>query len=192
MGAQVGMARTPASAGSRLSAGKTTLPRFDMGRLMATMDGERRARRWSWPELAAAINRPFAGTPSLPISSGTLRGLLDKHSVTSAVVLQILRWLTRAPEHFLTGPSRSAVVVLADPGPGRILRMDTGALFAALDAERGARQLPWTHVAAELPGFTPGMLTRLARGPLIGCPRVFLLTQWLRQPAAAFVRACDR
>jgi hypothetical protein len=39
-----------------------------------------------------------------------------------------------------------------------------------------------------LPGFTASMLTNLATGPLIGFPRVMLLTQWLGQPAAHFVR----
>jgi hypothetical protein len=43
-------------------------------------------------------------------------------------------------------------------------------------------------VAAELPVFTASMLTNLAPGPLIGFPRVLLLTQWVGQPATNFVR----
>jgi hypothetical protein len=35
----------------------------------------------------------------------------------------------------------------------------------------------------------PSMLTNLAKGPLIGFPRVMTLTQWLGRPAADFVRA---
>jgi hypothetical protein len=39
-----------------------------------------------------------------------------------------------------------------------------------------------------LPGFTESMLTNLSTGPLIGFPRVMILTQWLGRPAASFVR----
>ncbi|MFP5234769.1 MAG: hypothetical protein ACLGSD_02620 [Acidobacteriota bacterium] len=69
---------------------------------------------------------------------------------------------------------------------------DTKALHAALDAERCRRGLTWKQVAGELPGFTPAMLTNLATGPLIGFPRVMLLTQWVRRPAASFVRVCNQ
>jgi hypothetical protein len=72
------------------------------------------------------------------------------------------------------------------------LRFDTRALHAALNAQRHSRGLSWAQVAAELPGFTTSMLINLASGPLIGFPRVMLLTQWLGQPAAHFVRVRDR
>jgi hypothetical protein len=113
-----------------------------------------------------------------------------KRSVTSAVVLQILRWLERAPESFLSdgGAGAAAGEILPEPGPGRILRFDTRALHAALDAERRRRGLTWKQAAAELPGFSESMLTNLAAGPLIGFPRVMLLTQWMGQPAVHFVR----
>jgi hypothetical protein len=35
------------------------------------------------------------------------------------------------------------------------------------------------------------MLANLATGPLIGFPRVMLITQWLHRPAADFVRGYD-
>jgi hypothetical protein len=44
-------------------------------------------------------------------------------------------------------------------------------------------------VAKERAGLTPSMLTYLATGPLIGFPRVMVLTQWLGRSAADFVRA---
>ncbi len=115
----------------------------------------------------------------------------NKRSVTSAVVLQALRWLGRAPENFLAGRDAIAAAheALPDPGPSRILRFDTRSLHAALDAERIGRGLTWKQVAEELPGFTQGMLTNLAGGPLIGFPRVMLITQWLHRPAVDFVRA---
>jgi hypothetical protein len=164
--------------------------RFDVKGLYVTLDAERRARGLSWIDLAAEINEPLDGTPSIPISVATIRGIPTKPSVTSTVVLQVLRWLRRSPESFLTGGSaaRSPEVMLPEPGPSRVLRLDTKALHAALDAERKTRGLTWEEVASELPGLTVSMLRNLSTGPLIGFPRVMMLTQWLRLPISNFVR----
>lgn len=120
--------------------------------------------------------------------------MLKKRSVTSAVVLQALRWLGRTPESFLSGPARSTrpEEQMPDAGPDRILRFDTSAIYNALQQERLRRGLTWQEVADELPGFTPSMLTNLANGPLIGFPRVMTLIQWVGRPAAAFVRVRSR
>jgi hypothetical protein len=165
-----------------------------MEALCTALDAARRAGNLSWVELAAQINEPFKGTPSIPINVATIRGMQGKRSVTSAVVLQILRWLGRTPESFMAGREGASTAneTLPDPGPSRILRFDTRSLHAALDAERIRQDLKWKQVADQLPGFTESMLTNLAAGPLIGFPRVMLLTQWVRRPAADFVRARDR
>jgi hypothetical protein len=154
----------------------------------AALDAARQAKGLSWAELAAETNHPFEGTTSIPIHPATLRGMLTKRSVTSAVVLQALAWLGRTPESFLTGPNTFPEAPLPESGVGRVLRFDTRALHAALNAQRQTKGLSWAQVAAELPGFTASMLTNLAVGPLIGFPRVMLLTQWLGRPAADFVR----
>jgi hypothetical protein len=65
-------------------------------------------------------------------------------------------------------------------------------MHTALDAERLKRGMQWKQVAEELPGFTESMFTNLAKGPLIGFPRVMLITQWVGRPAASFVRDHDR
>ena len=173
---------------------KDPLLAFDIKALHAVLDNERRARRLSWTELAAKINEPFNGTVSIPISVTTLRTMQDKRSVTSAVVLQILRWLKRTPESFLSGrtaaPTESEL--LPTPGASRILRFDTRALHAALNSARIEQGMTWKQIADELPGFTQSMLTNLATGPLIGFPRVMLLTQWLSRPAASFIRDTGR
>ena len=163
---------------------------FDMHALAAALDAERTARGLSWPQVTAQINQPFEGTPSLPISLTTLRGMTNKSSVTSAVVLQVLAWLGRTPESFFAGRADvpDASEQLPDNGPGRILRFDTRAMYEALNAQRVERGLTWKQVAKELPGFRDSMLTNLASGPLIGFPRVMLLTQWLGRAAASFVR----
>jgi hypothetical protein len=120
--------------------------------------------------------------------------MAKKHAVTSAVALQVLRCLGRTPESFLVGhdikpQSREA---LPEAGPDRILRFDTRSLYEALNSERRDRGLTWKEVARELPDFTDGMFTNLAKGPLIGFPRVMFLTQWVRKPASSFVRARSR
>jgi len=168
--------------------------KFDMRALQAALDAERRARKLTWDQLAAEISEPFKITPSIPISVSTLRTMTAKRSVTSAVVLQVLRWLRRTPESFLLGRDQPPAPgeALPEAGPGQILRFDTAAIHAALDARRRERGLTWKEVASEIRGFTPGMLTNLAHGPLIGFPRVMGLTQWLGRPAADFVRVRSR
>jgi hypothetical protein len=160
-----------------------------MAALYAALDAVRQDRQFSWAALTAEINKPFVGTPSLPISVATIRGMPNKRSVTSAVVLQILRWLGQAPESFLSGRNAAshARETLPDPGPSRILRFDTQAMHAALERERVKRGMTWNRLADELPGFTECILTNLANGPLIGFPRV-MIPQWLGRPAASFVR----
>ena len=115
-----------------------------------------------------------------------------KRSVTSAVVLQVLRWLRRTPESFLVGrdPAPPPGEALPDAGPSQILRFDTAALHVALDAKRRQRDMAWSEVAKGRCLASPSsMLTNLAKGPLIGFPRVMTLTQWLGRPASDFVRA---
>lgn len=73
-----------------------------------------------------------------------------------------------------------------------MLRVDTRALHVALNAQRRAHGLNRAEVAAELPSLTPPTLSNLATGPQIGFPRVMLLTEWLGQPAAQFVRVRAR
>ncbi len=73
-----------------------------------------------------------------------------------------------------------------------VLRLDTHALHTALEAERERRGMTWAEVAAEPPAFQLAMLTNLATRPLLGFPRVMLLTQWLCVPLSRFVRARPR
>jgi hypothetical protein len=175
-----------------------TRPRyeFDMAALCAALDAARDTRGLSWAQLVAEINAPFKFVPSLPISLSTIRGMGGKASVTSAVVLQVLRWLGRTPESFLSGRPPAALAgacaeALPEVGPQRVLRFDTKGLHAALDEARRERGVTWRQVAQELPGFKEGMLTNLATGPAIGFPRVMRLTQWLGRPAAEFARGYD-
>jgi hypothetical protein len=167
---------------------------FDMEALQSAVDEKRRARGLTWEELTAEINEPFKGTTSIPISASTIKTMSKKSSVTSAVVLQVLRWLDRSPESFLSGrPGQLDVSEkLPNAGASRILRFDTRAMYSALDDERQRRNLTWKQLVTQLPGFTQSMIANLAEGPLIGFPRVMTITQWLRCPAAVFVRVRGR
>lgn len=168
--------------------------RFDLQALQAALEEARLARGLTWNELAAEINKAFEGTTSIPISVSTLKGMAKKSSVTSGVVLQVLRWLGRTPESFLAGADTAAKEdeTLPEPGPGRVLRFDTRAMYDALDAERTRRGMKWKDVAGELRGFSENMLRNLATGPLIGFPRVMMIPQWLGRPAVSFVRVRNR
>jgi hypothetical protein len=166
---------------------------FDIQALSDALDAERHTRGLTWAELVAEINEPFKGTTSIPITLQTIRRMTRKSSVTSAVVLQILRWLDRSPESFLKGRNEArAEERLPDAGPHQILRFDTSAIYKALQEERERRGKTWAQVASEMPGFTPSMLSNLANGPLIGFPRVMVLTQWLGHPAAAYIKPRNR
>ena len=165
-----------------------------MQRLHSTLDATRTARGLTWVELAREINKPFEGTTSIPIHPSTIRGMTTKRAVVGTVVLQVLRWLQRTPESFLTGrdAASTAEEALPEPGPGRVLRFDTRALYAALDARRREYGLTWKQLAAALPGFTESSLRNLSTGSATGFPPVMTLTQWLRRPAAQFVRDYSR
>jgi hypothetical protein len=164
-----------------------------MQALLDALDAARRARALTWVALTAEINKPFQGTPSIPISIGTIRSMRTKRAVTSAVVLQVLRWLRRTPESFLRGNEAGPDMphmneALPEPGPSRILRFDTTAMYMAINAERVRKGMTWKQLARELPGFTESMLKNLTNGPLIGFPYVMMIPQWLCCPAATFVR----
>lgn len=165
-----------------------------MRQFHAELDEQRRRRGLSWTELAAEVNRPFETTPSIPISPGTLRDMLKKRSVTSAAVLQVLRWMGRTPESFLSGAARSTSPdeQLPEAGQDRVARLDTRAIYDALEHQRRSKGLTWQQVADQMPGLSASMLRNLANGLLIGFPRVMTITQWLGRPASTFVRSRSR
>lgn len=75
---------------------------------------------------------------------------------------------------------------MPQPPPDRRLRWDVPALHAALDQRRREQAMTWKQVADEIVGFTPGMLTGLARARHISFRPVMRLLAWLDQPAARF------
>src|SRR5262245_5850645 len=152
---------------------------FDLRALYETLDKQRRARDLTWAALTAEVNRHR--TWLRPIAQSTITSLKKKTVAEGDGILQTLVWLGRTPESFVPGtPDPDAPrFQLPELSRGQILRWDTRALFAALDARRQERELNWTGVARDVPGFTSGMLTNLATGPRIGFPDVMRLVRWV-------------
>jgi len=66
------------------------------------------------------------------------------------------------------------------------LRWNLNQLHAALNEERRARGLTWAELAHEL-NCTPNRLTNLRTARLADMDLAMRVTQWLGQPAAAFI-----
>jgi len=159
---------------------------FDLAALSEALDARRRELGLTWQELAIqATDRPTRGS-GRRIAASTFKGMSQRSSVRDTVVLQALRWLGRTPESFVPGLGETPPHPLPDDDTGRPA-LDTRAIYLALDARRARQGLTWREVAGEIgPGFSPGMLTRLAGGTGIGFPRVMRIFQWLGRPVAEF------
>jgi len=161
---------------------------FDLRALYQALDDRRRERAISWTALAQDVNR--FRTTLRPVAASTITSLSRKPDGEGDGILQMLMWLGRTPESFVPGvpDADSSRFRLPELSRGQILRWDTRALHAALDAKRRERQLTWAELAREIRGFTPSMLTNLSKGGRIGFPRVMRLVQWLDRPAVSFTR----
>lgn len=152
---------------------------FSIDALFAAIDARRRSEGLSWAELGRAIGG---------ISPSTLSGMRTRRAIEGDGVLQMLRWLGRTPESFLSGWNgtvRDAERLPVLRGPG-VLRFNARAVYDAIDARRGTRSLTWKQVATET-GTNAGAMTRLRHGGRVSFPEVMRLFQWLGQPAARFV-----
>ena len=162
--------------------------------LFAALDAQRRSRRLEWTDVAREINGTFSGSGATPISTSTLTGMRRRAALDADGVLQMLLWLGRSPESLLPGREGEPkqVELLPQTGPGRILRFDTRAVFAALDGRRSERGMTWGAVAVEIGALSPSSLTRLAGGGRIAFPGAMRIFAWLGRPASSFTRAFDR
>jgi hypothetical protein len=163
---------------------------FDVEALFAALDAQRRARGLSWAQLTREINGQFASIPVRPISSSTITGMRNRRVLEGDSVLQMLRWLGRAPEAFVPGrePRAGESAFLPEVERGRILRFDTKAIYAALDARRAERLLTWTQVASEIGGLRAASLTRLANGGRTVFPDIVRIARWIGRPMGSLTR----
>lgn len=162
---------------------------FDLRALHAALDRQRQERGLTWAAAAREINSVGSGPRTHPIAVSTITGLPSKAVAEGAGVLQMLRWLGRPPESFVSGCPETLLrsAALPEAHAGEIMRFDTRKLYDALEARRIARGLTWTDVGRET-GVAASHARGLAKGGRTGFPGVARLTLWLGQPVAQFVR----
>jgi hypothetical protein len=164
---------------------------FDVDALYAALDAQRQARGLTWAGLAREINGQFKRAPVRLISVSTIAGMRKRRVIEGDGVLQMLRWLGRAPEEFVPGGARPTAAALPVVQQGQILRFDTAAIYAKLDARRRERGLTWAQVAREVGGLSGAGLTRLARGGRTAFPDIIRIARWLERPVATLTRISD-
>jgi hypothetical protein len=99
----------------------------------------------------------------------------------------VLRWLRRAPEDFLAGPVVDVGDVrLPEAGMDSRLRWNLTQLHEVRNEQRRERDLTWAELAQEL-DCTPSRLTNLRTAHFADMDLAMRVTQWLGQPAAAFI-----
>ena len=127
-----------------------------------------------------------------PIATSTIAGLQVKALGEGDGILQVLLWLGRTPESFVPGADiQEHKGKLRELGTSQILRWNTKALHAALDAKRTTGGLSWSEVATQIGGVNASELTRMAKGGRTYFPLVMRITKWLGKPAASFTQASD-
>jgi transcriptional regulator with XRE-family HTH domain len=68
-----------------------------------------------------------------------------------------------------------------------MVRFDSKALYAALDAQRGARGMTWIQVAAAT-GVSATTITRTRAGGRLEVDGMLAMVRWLGVPVETFVR----
>lgn len=173
-----------------------TLPVFDCDALFNALDGQRRDREMSWYELADELWEQSSDlnaqrTGDHPLCGGAVQRLQTRGATSCQYALFMLRWLHRAPEDFLAGSVRDVGDVrLPNPGTDRRLRWDLNQLHTALNEQRQKQGLTWADLAQEL-DCTPARLTNLRTARLADMDLTMRVTQWLQQPAAAFIHPAE-
>ena len=164
---------------------------FDLRALFDAIDEQRRRRELTWTAVAGEVNRHR--TVLRPIAVSTITGLKHKPVGEGDGILQMLLWLGRSPESFVAGiaDANAERFRLPELTTGQILRWDTKALFAALDADRRERLLTWAELGHRLQGYTAGTLRNLSKGGRTGFPHVMRLVRYLDRPAVAFTRVAN-
>jgi len=150
--------------------------RFDGPALYAALDEQRQARELSWHELAGQIG----------VADSTIRNTRNGGPMETDGILAMLRWLKRRPEDFNRGAKQS---LASTPLPLKFGRLNTVALYEALDATRRCRGLTWSALAVEIGGVSPSMLTHLSRGGRAEISLVVAVAAYLGRDVLSFTRA---
>lgn len=168
---------------------------FDVTALFQALDGQRLERGLSWSGVARemwAMSHELneARPTDHPISPSTLTGMPKRGATSCQHALCMLAWLGQPPEAFLEGSDAMRPdATLPAFGPDRRLRWSLERLYAALDDRRRDTGLTWRQLADDL-GCTTNQLTGLRTARYATNMNLAMrISQWLDQPAAAFIRA---
>ena len=127
---------------------------FDYRGLYEALDARRATREMTWREVSLET-----GVAASTLTRTQRGGPMEADGVRAMVA-----WLGRAPEHFVrTEPDRPKPppMVRVSAARGKIRRLDSNALYRALDRERRSQGLTWSQVAAAVgPRIEAPMLTR--------------------------------
>jgi hypothetical protein len=167
------------------------LPVFDCGALFGALDAQRRDRALGWYELADELWQQSsdlnAERTDHPLCGGAVARLQERGATSCQYALFMLRWLHRAPEDFLTGPVVDVGDIrLPEAGTDSRLRWNLNQLHSTLNEQRRERHLTWAELAQEL-DCTSSRLTNLRTARFADMDLAMRITQWLGQPAAAFI-----
>ncbi len=72
-----------------------------------------------------------------------------------------------------------------------VVRFDSKALYAAMDAQRGVRGMTWTQVAA-VTGVSAATIARTRSGGRLEVDGMLAMVRWLGVPVETFVRESKR
>lgn len=146
---------------------------FDYRGLYEALDTRRTSRQLSWREVSQET-----GVAASTLTRTQRGGPMEADGVRAMVA-----WLGRAPEHFVrTEPGRPPPppMVRVSAAGDRIRRLDSNALYRALDRERRSQQLTWSEVATAIgPRINARMLTRLKTRGRVGVHVLVPATGWL-------------
>lgn len=165
---------------------------FDGAALIRALDVQRASRGLGWTVLADELWEQScdlnAELSDHSLCQGALVRTAKRGTMSCQYALIILRWIGRAPEDFLTGPVvEVGKTDLPQAGPDRRLRWNLPQLYAALNQARRGIGLTWASLAQEL-DCTPSRLTNLRTARLADMDLAMRVTQWIGQPAAAFIQ----
>ena len=166
---------------------------FSLPALYAALDAERQARGLSWSEATKEMNGQSQNMGVRGLSPSTVGATRFRRTMEADGILQMLRWIDRAPESFVGGDRRfeEGDARLPEVPPRHVLRFDTTKLHAALEVRRVERKMSWDQVGREV-GVGKSSLMRLSRGGRTSFPQVMRIVGWLGEPAARFTRIADR
>lgn len=167
------------------------LPVFGCGALFSALDAQRCDRGLDWTALADELwqqsSELNAQRMDHALCPGAIVRLPKRGAISCQHALFMLRWLRRGPEDFLTGPVVDVGdVQLPEAGTDSRLRWNLEQTHAALNEQRRQRDLTWAELADEL-DCTPSRLTNLRTARFADMDLAMRITQWLGQPATAFV-----